>query len=151
MLPDVDFEPESFAAVHCARTLHFLRGPDIEASLAKMFHWLEPHGWLFVTVDTPYTGIWRAAGPRYEAARRAGEAWPGLIEDFARFLPPGTDPAGQPEFIHPLDPDILERVCRTVGFAIERAGFYGRTGQPADSQAGRAHAGVIATKPGTHL
>jgi hypothetical protein len=59
-------------------------------------------------------------------------------------LPAGTDPEGHSEFIDPLDPDILERVCRGAKFDIISAEFLSSATRSATD---RKHAGVIAKKP----
>ncbi len=143
-MPGVDFPPAAFGAVLAARVLHFLSGPDIELTVSKMAQWLQPGGRLYLVADTPYTGPWYIHADRYAARKAAGDPWPGLCDDYAALLPAGTDPAGHPAFINPLDPDILQRVCTAAGLNIIRAAFL-----PASSlrARGNEHAGVIAFKP----
>ncbi len=143
-LPGVDFEHGHFAAILAARVLHFLDGPDIEQTVAKMHNWLMPGGRLYLVADTPYVGPWYTYADRYERRKAAGELWPGKVEDYAALLPAGTDPAGHPAFINPLDPDILARVCTAAGFSILSAAFLSGATKHAK---GREHAGVIAVKP----
>ena len=111
-LPDVDFPAGSFGAILASRVLHFLDGPQIETTIAKMHDWLRPGGRLYLVADTPYTGPWYIHADKYEQKKAAGDPWPGFCDDYAGLLPPGTDPEGHPDFINPLDPDILTRVCR---------------------------------------
>ena len=73
------------------------------------------------------------------------DRWPGYFADYVSFLPAGTDPASHPEFINPLDPDILKRVCADAGLEILAASFLSSSTRHAN---GRDHAGVIACKPG---
>lgn len=143
-MPDVDFPPGSFGAILASRVLHFLDGAQIEATLAKMADWLLPGGQLFLVADTPYTGPWYVHAERYEQRKAAGDPWPGFCDDYAALLPAGTDPEGHPAFINPLDPDILERVCRAAGLDIMRAELLSASTPRAH---GREHAGVIAAKP----
>lgn len=146
-LPEVDFAPQAFGAILCARLLHFLRGADVEASVLKMFDWLVPGGKLFLVADTPYTGLWKSHAPVYEEKKRRGDPWPGFIDRFQDFLPPGVAAAGQPEFLNPLDPDILDRVCKGAGFAVEKAIFMdGSVAGSGAAKPAKAHAGVIALK-----
>jgi len=144
ILPMIDFMENSFCAILCSRVIHFMRGNDVELSVAKMYQWLEPAGRLFLTVDSPYTGVWFKEAPSYERKKRAGHKWPGLIEDISIFFPDGKLPEGFPQFINPMDHDILQRVCEEAGFIVEEKGFFDRWGVEVD---GRQHAGVIAVKP----
>ena len=144
-LPDVDFPADSFGAILASRVLHFLDGVQIEQTIAKMHDWLQPGGRVFLVTDTPYTGPWYIHADTYEQKKAAGDPWPGFCDDYASLLPPGTDPAGHPDFINPLDPDILERVCGATGFNVIRSAFLSASTPRAK---GNEHAGVIAEKAG---
>ncbi len=147
-LPDVDFPDAAFAAILCARVLHFLRGEDITCAIGKMCRWLVPGGRLFLVADTPYTGFWKVLAPVYESKKRQGDPWPGLIEDFPSLLPDSVDKEGHPAFLNPLDPDLLARECRRAGFEIMSAGFLASLSpRGGEAESSRAHAGVIARKP----
>jgi SAM-dependent methyltransferase len=143
VLPQADFPAESFGGILASRVLHFLAGPDIETAVAKMHDWLVPGGRLYIVADTPYTGPWYIHAERYEERKAAGEPWPGYVDDYKALLPAGTDPEGHPDFINPLDPDILTRVCSAAGFDIISAEFLAAAGRQAT---GREHAGIIASK-----
>jgi SAM-dependent methyltransferase len=144
ILPTIDFPENSFGAILCSRVVHFMRGEDVEASVAKMYHWLKPDGKLFLSADTPYTGFWFEEAPAYERRKREGHKWPGLIEDMSIFFAGLEGPEDFPEFINPMDPDILKRVCDEVGFTVVEMGFVDRQGTEKGS---KQHAGVIAVKP----
>jgi len=143
-LPGVDFPAESFGAILASRVLHFLDGPQIEETVGKMYNWLRPGGRLYLVADTPYTGPWYIHSERYEARKAAGEPWPGYVDDYAGLLPEGTDPEGHPDFINPLDPDILTRVCLAAGFELISAEILSGSTPYAK---GDEHAGIIAAKP----
>lgn len=144
-LPTVTFAQESFDAILASRVIHFLSGEDIRVTLAAMSRWLRPGGKLFLVVDTPYMPSWSQILPGYEAAKAAGELWPGYIADFGSAIArsPGSMPG--PEFLNTLDPAILERECKIAGLVVERAGFFGmqRLGSASN---GREHAGCIARR-----
>lgn len=144
VMPTVDFPGHSFAAILASRVLHFLEGADIEAAVAKMYRWLQPGGRLYLVADTPYTGPWYRHAAEYEARKAAGERWPGRISDYRALLPDGTDPAGHPRFINPLDPDLLQRTCTAAGFATLSSAFLGSAGP---RSRGNEHAGIVAVKP----
>lgn len=142
-MPDTDFPDQAFGAILAARVLHFLTGEEIERVVAKMHRWLQPGGKVFLIADSPYVGPWYKAAPEYEARKLRGEAWPGFQDNYAQFLPTGTDPTQHPKVINPLDPDILRRVAAAAGFEVEKAAFLPGTmpNSPANT-----HAGVIARK-----
>jgi len=139
-LPYVDFEPARFGAVLASRVLHFLSPADVELTIVKAHRWLAPGGRLFLVADSPFSGPWKTKAPEYEQRKAAGDDWPGHFEDYAQFLRPGADPAEHPRFINVMDPDILERVCRSAGFGIIEAAWL-RSGTEWGSE--RDHAGVI--------
>jgi len=85
-LPDIDLPESHFGSLLCSRVLHFLRGEDIERSVANMHRWLRPGGRLFLIADTPY-GIWRKFIPVWEQNVAAGERWPGLMIPPVQYLP----------------------------------------------------------------
>jgi SAM-dependent methyltransferase len=144
-LPDSDFPAQSFAAILASRVLHFLDGEQIEITVRKMFSWLVPGGRLYLVADSPYTGPWYTHAETYEQKKAAGDPWPGFVSDYRALLPDSTDPEGHPNFINPLDPDILTRVCREAGFDIISAEFLSGSTPRAK---GNEHAGIIARKPG---
>ena len=144
-LPDVDFPSRSFGAILASRVLHFLVGDDVERAVQKMADWLIPGGRLFLVADSPYMPNWNTSAPAYESLKRAGHKWPGFLPDFSKFVPDGTDPNSHPEFLNPMDPDILARVCEEAGLSIESKSFMGlQRGGPARD--GREHAGCEAVK-----
>jgi SAM-dependent methyltransferase len=145
-LPEVRFSPGAFDAILASRVIHFLAGDDLRAALAAMFGWLAPGGRLFLVADTPYMPGWNDIAPSYEAAKAAGEAWPGFIPDFARYRRNNTDAGTGPAFLNTLDPDILARECARAGFAVDRAEFFGLQRLGAASS-GREHAACVARKP----
>ncbi|MDJ0460314.1 non-ribosomal peptide synthetase [Streptomyces sp. H27-C3] len=151
-LPDVDFEDERFTAVHASRVMHFLKPEDVRLMLRKMFRWLTPGGKVFLSTDSPYFGYWASKAWEYEERKRAGDPWPGYIEDVAAHFDP-AHVVGGPRLINAVDPDVFRRECEAVGFVVERAGFFGTVGVDRESYGAPApdmeHVGIIARKPVT--
>ncbi len=148
-LPDIDFPAESFAAVLCSRVLHFLSGEDIDASVQRMASWLKPGGRLYLVADTPY-GIWRNFIPTFEANRKAGVRWPGMMVGLHNYLPtPGIQKhIDKPPFMNLLDTELLARACQEVGLRVKRATWIDRPDfKGLGSMDGRENAGVLAVKP----
>ena len=144
-LPDVAFADASFDAILASRVIHFLSGPDIRSTLAAIARWLRPGGRLFLVVDTPYMPSWDRIVPAYEAAKAAGEPWPGYIADFGSAISGSAGSMPGPAFLNTLDPDMLTRECELAGLIVERATFFGlqRLGAAAN---GREHAGCVARR-----
>lgn len=148
-LPEADFGSERFGAILCSRVLHFLAGDDIDAAVASMARALKPGGRLYLVADTPY-GIWRHFIPAFEAARRAGERWPGMMVGLQHYLPtPGIHRyIDRPAFMNLLDPELLARICADAGLRVRRASFINRTDfRGLGALDGRENAGVLAIKP----
>ena len=146
-LPDADFPDNSFGAILASRVIHFLDGDEVERAVRKMAAWLVPGGHLFLVVDTPYMPSWSASVPTYERLKREGDKWPGFLPDFSLYASVVADPESYPEFMNPMDPDILARVCEESGLQVVGKGFTGlqRGGPPVP---GREHAGCEAVKSG---
>lgn len=152
MLPDVDFEDGRFTAVHASRVMHFLTPEGVGVTLRKMFRWLEPGGKVFLSTDSPYFGYWASKAADYEARRRAGDPWPGYIEDVAAHFE-AAHVVGGPSLINALDPEVFQRECEAAGFVVERAGYFGAVGVDRGSYGAPGpdmeHVGIIARKPDT--
>ncbi|MGW0791223.1 amino acid adenylation domain-containing protein [Streptomyces sp. NPDC002911] len=149
-LPDVDFEDERFTAVHAGRVMHFLDPDGVRLILRKMFRWLTPGGKVFLSTDSPYFGYWASKAADYEERKRAGDPWPGYIDDVAAHFDP-AHVVGGPSLINALDPEVFRRECEAAGFAVERAGFFGAVGVDRESYGAPGpdmeHVGIIARKP----
>jgi 3-oxoacyl-(acyl-carrier-protein) synthase/SAM-dependent methyltransferase len=161
-LPDMDFVPGRFQAIHAARVLHFLPPQAFRQSIRKMAQWLAPGGRLFLICDTPYFPHWAARVDEYERLNAQGEEWPGYIADIAGYFRSragasnaidsgshASDALNGTPLINLVDPEILARECRLAGLRVEEAGYEGLAidydGQAASG--GVEHASVIAIKP----
>lgn len=149
-LPYAEFPPATFDAILCSRVLHFLDGSAIDASVRKMCTWLKPGGRLYLIADTPY-GIWRKLIPIFEAKKRRGDRWPGLMIGLENYLPvqPSRRSLGGPPFMNLLDADILNRTCVEAGLEVDRCGFIDRPDFGGLGRLdGRENAGIRARRPG---
>jgi SAM-dependent methyltransferase len=161
-LPDMDFAPGRFQAIHAARILHFLPPQAFRQSICKMAQWLAPGGRLFLICDSPYFPHWAARVDEYERLNAQGEEWPGYIADIAGYFRSrasasnvidsgghASDALNGTPLINLVDPEILARECRLAGLRVEEAGYEGLAidydGQAATG--GVEHASVIAIKP----
>jgi SAM-dependent methyltransferase len=134
------------SAVLLARVLHFFDGPRIEACARTSFALLAPGGRVFVSAETPFRGNMRAFLPTYEARRRAGDPWPGIVDDTSRYFSPQ---ANLPPFMNFLDEEVLRRVFAAAGFEIEKAYLFERPHLPDEVRLdGREGVGLVAVKRG---
>jgi len=148
-LPGIDFPDSCVDAILCSRVLHFLDGAAVDASIRKMYRWLRPGGRLYLVIDTPY-GIWRKFIPVFEARRRRGDRWPGIMIGLENYLPvvPKDRPVDGPPFMNLMDPDLLRRTCMEAGFEIDHAGFIDRSDFSGMGRMdGRENAGILAIRP----
>ncbi len=144
--PDLPFSPEILEAVLIARVLHFFNGSALERSAACVFDWLIPGGKVFVVAETPFLGNLRSFIPIYEARRKAGDLYPGFLDDVLSVAPD----RGKflPAEMHFLDPEVLERVFTAAGFVVQEAVMFARVDFPEDIQLdGRESVGLVASKP----
>ncbi|PIU17860.1 MAG: class I SAM-dependent methyltransferase [Elusimicrobia bacterium CG08_land_8_20_14_0_20_59_10] len=144
--PDkLDFPAGSLGAVLICRVMHFFDGPRIERAATKVMNWLAPGGKVFVVGETPFIGTARAFFPTYEARLKAGNPWPGVVENVAAHDPKRS--GSLPALFHLLDERILGRVFTAAGFGIERLELFARPDYPADIRLdGRESVGLIAIK-----
>lgn len=149
-LPGASFPRDHFGSILCSRVLHFLRGEDVDASVRRMATWLRPGGRLYLVADTPY-GIWRKAIPQFEAAKVAGERWPGMIVGLHNYLAGNAAPVKpieKPPFMNLMDPDLLSRACVEAGLTVVDAAFIDRADFKGLGRLdGRENAGVMAIRP----
>lgn len=144
--PDkLDFPANSLGAILICRVMHFFDGPRIERAAAKAMTWLAPGGKVFVVGESPHIGTAKAFFPTYEARRKAGDPWPGVVENVSAHDPKRA--ASLPGLFHLLDDHVLRRVFAAAGFSIERLELFARPDYPADIRLdGRESVGLIAVK-----
>lgn len=144
--PDkLDFPPGSLGAILICRVLHFFDGPRIERAAGKVMKWLAPGGKVFVVGETPFIGTAKAFFPTYESRQKAGDPWPGVVENVAAHDPKRA--GSLPSLFHLLDDRVLRRVFTAAGFEIERVELFARPDYPADIRLdGRESVGLIAVK-----
>lgn len=143
---EVDFEAGSLGAVLICRVMHFFDGPTIERAAQNVLRWLAPQGKVFVVGETPFIGTAKDFFPTYQARVRAGDLWPGLVENVAAHDPKRA--GALPSRMHLLDEPTLRRVFSKAGYAIEKLATFPRPYFPPDIQLdGRESVGLIARKP----
>ncbi len=144
----LQFAPNSFEGIHISQVLHFLRGVEIEESLALAFEWLKPGGKIFTLSCSPYTGALKAHTlPYYEERKKQNIPWPGELENVMDYSNhPITK--NMPPFFHLLEDTILRQAFEKQGFIIERCELGTIELLPADYQNdGREDVYLIARKP----
>lgn len=144
--PDgIDLAPGSAGAVLICRVMHFFDGPAIERAAAQVMKWLAPGGKVFAVGETPFIGTAKAFFPTYQARVKAGDPWPGIVENVGAHDPKRA--GNLPSRMHLLDEATLKRVFGRAGFVIEKLGTFARPEFPPDIQLdGRESVGLIASK-----
>lgn len=138
-----DVPPNTLSGILAARVFHFLKGEDIEHVLDMFYKSLIKNGKVFITAETPYISTFKKFVPLYRRLKRRGVKWPGVIPDISRY----TNRPNLPSFVNVLDPDILSRAVRQVGFKIEKSGFFDRPYFPIQVRNnGRESVGIIGVK-----
>lgn len=142
---DLDFPAGSLDAVHASNVLHFLTGDELSVGIANICRWLAPGGRLFIQAGTPYQQPFQAFIPIYEERVRAGEPWPGWIED-ARAISTHKKLSQIPRSLHLLDEGTLTNLVVSSGLAVERCWTYCRRDLPKSMHLnGREGVGLVAT------
>lgn len=144
--PDgLDLPAGTLGAVLICRVMHFFDGPSIERAARKVHAWLAPGGKVFVVSETPYLRTALTFFPTYEARVKAGDPWPGIVENVGAHDPKRS--ALLPKRMHLLDEAVLTRVFAQAGFAVEKSGMFARPDFAPDIQLdGRESVGLIARK-----
>ena len=59
------FEDNTFNGIHISQVFHFLRGEEIEKSIALAYKWLKPEGKIFVIACSPHCGAYKPIQMEY--------------------------------------------------------------------------------------
>lgn len=140
------FESGSLGAILVSRVFHFFTPEELQESARIMFQWLAPGGKIFIVVDSPYLKPWERFIPTYEARKKAGVIYPGVVMNPKNYN--SVSIPYLPPYLHFFDPDSLSQPFQEAGFIIEKVGFFRRQDYPAQVQLdGREGVGLIGTKP----
>ena len=141
---EVNFSENSLGAVLASGVLHFLCGEELEKAIDQIYKWLKPGGKLFFASTTPYAQLYHKFLPLYLERKKAGQKWPGFIENIVQYTPEIAHEI--PETINLLDIDILESIFLKAGFHIEKIGFFNISDNDNISIAGDSVLGAIVRK-----
>ncbi|OQV19456.1 hypothetical protein BV898_06447 [Hypsibius exemplaris] len=135
----------SLAGIFAASWLNFLQPEEIQRAMKVFYDLMLPGGKLCILTASCYSDLMETAQDVVSARKAAGDTWPGL---WSKKLYSGPFAHHLPEFMHCLDPDVLEREAKAVGFKIEKAGYidFGSVFQALKVD-GREWAGLLAVKP----
>jgi 2-polyprenyl-3-methyl-5-hydroxy-6-metoxy-1,4-benzoquinol methylase len=125
------FEPDSFDAILISRVLHFFKGEEVVQALEKALAWLKPGGCLFVINETPFLSNWQPFLGEYEARKKRGEKWPGLIDNPRKYEQGTSFSSLLPPLMHFFDKETLEQALLEAGFQREniQIEYINRAGQ----------------------
>jgi SAM-dependent methyltransferase len=143
---EIDFDENTFSAIHASNILHFLTPAQLLEALHKLARWLTPEGRAFFQVSSPYVGNFRDFIPIYEKRKSERLEWPGLMEDCHVYASADTS-LHLPKYLHLMTKDDLILILDRAGFKIESAYEYRRDGLPAALCCdGRENVAVVASK-----
>jgi ubiquinone/menaquinone biosynthesis C-methylase UbiE len=147
--PYLEFEANTFDAVYISQVFPFLMGAEIVLAIEKIAYWLKEGGKLFLVSFTPYLDHVKSYIPEFESRRKAGEKWPGYIENLAMYSDNDDIAANLPNKIHHLDEKDISIQLFKNGFMIEKLEYFGAQSDelPQGIQYdGRERLGIIARK-----
>ncbi|GAU92337.1 hypothetical protein RvY_04431 [Ramazzottius varieornatus] len=135
----------SLAGIFAASWLNFLHPEEVTRAFKVFFNLMKPGGKLCVLTASCYSDLMETAQDIVEERKKAGMAWPGL---WTKDLYQGPFAHHLPDFMHCLDPDVLEREARAAGFTVDKSGYFdfGSVFEALKVD-GREWAGLLATKP----
>lgn len=142
---ELNFESNSFSAIHISLVLHFLTGEEISLGLNKCYEWLAPEGKLFITAMTPYHGLAINEEHTYKSRVENNEQWPGEL--YINNHAPDHWKEQLPKLTHFLMPDILGAALNTCKFNIISMDFFTYESLPLEFRTNhKEFLGVIASK-----
>jgi hypothetical protein len=149
---DVDLQPASIDNILISRVTHYFTPELIVAAIKKIFLLLKSGGKVFLISETPYGKSFEHFIPIYENKKTTRDPWPGIIEEVSKYMSRYSE--DNPEYLHLLDPDVLNRIFSDAGFIIEQCGYFAREEFAADMRLAPSHehyghesCGIIARKP----
>lgn len=119
---EINFAENSLGAVLASGILHFLPGDEMIEAIEQIYKWLKPGGKLFFASSTPYANLYREFRPLYLRQKKAGQRWPGTIENTGIYAPNIAHEI--PTFVNLLDVDIIKPILLKTGFIIEKLSFF---------------------------
>lgn len=146
---EMDLESNSVSAVLLSHVLSFLEGDEIVAGMKKVYEWLCEGGKIFILNYTPYHKTVFNFIPVYEARKKKGIKWPGLITDKTVYTDGINLTPEVPLRMNLMDIDILKSVAEKIGFHIEMLRYIGGKNEGVPQHFcldGREWVGMIARK-----
>ncbi|MGJ3502272.1 class I SAM-dependent methyltransferase, partial [Piscirickettsia salmonis] len=76
---DCNLEGNSLDVIFCSRLIHFFNPDEIKVFFENCYKWLNQHGKLFLTSETPYLNNWKSFIPIFEFKKSKGIKFPGYV------------------------------------------------------------------------
>ncbi|MHA1558726.1 MAG: methyltransferase domain-containing protein [Alphaproteobacteria bacterium] len=135
-----------FKALLSIRVFHFYSPEKLIKTAQEIYNLLMKDGLTFIVCESPYLANWKNFIPIYEKHRSNGDLFPGLVDSPELYNPENLKHL--PSTIHFMDPEVLSRVFKQVGFEILESTFFERRDFPKSMQYdGRESVLLIAKKP----
>ncbi len=120
----VNLPAESVDAINISYVLHFLKGEDFEAAIAKCYQMLRPGGKLFINNLSVHFCLFKDLIGDYDAKLAQGKPWPGLVHNIRDHQLSDEDSARVPEFLNLISLAFQNQLLTRHGFAIETSFYY---------------------------
>lgn len=142
---ELNFADGSIGAILASRVFHFFDEHELQVAADTLYRWLMEGGKAYIIAESTYLRPWQKFIPVYEARKKSGALWPGLVTEPGKYN--AKSAANLPKCIHFMDPETLTRVFEKAGFTVEKVGFFSRTDFPPEVQLdGREGVGIIVVK-----
>jgi SAM-dependent methyltransferase len=144
--PRIKLPAGCLGAINCSAVLHFMDGPMVDRSAARMYDLLVPGGKIFLLTMTPFMKQLPGFVAEFERRKSAGDRFPGYIDDVYKLMGVQRKDGQRKMSVNLFDLDVLSRPFAEAGFIIETA-EYAKKINAAMSPDGRGAAALIARKP----
>jgi len=136
----------SLAGILAASWLNFLTPEEVSKVMGVFARLLRPGGKLCILAASCYSDLMETAQDVVSKRKAAGDPWPGLWNKAELYKGPFAHHL--PDFMHCLDPDVLQREALAVGLTIDKTGHFdfGSVFEALKVD-GREWTGLIASKP----
>ncbi|CAA0119968.1 Uncharacterised protein [BD1-7 clade bacterium] len=123
--PDgIELPDESISAALSSYVFHFLKGPELQIGLQKIYRWLQPGGKLYINVGTPFIKNFDTLDA-FHQRKEKGERWPGELyeEDIPEHFQAKFSEESRCQFMHLFTVETMTRELEGAGFEVESS-FY---------------------------
>lgn len=104
------------------RVFMYMTGDQMAQTLKNAAALLKEGGRIYTLSTTPFMSTFGLLKPEYEAEKRAGNPWPGYIQDVHTKQPNLAKKV--PNAYHMIDQDTLQKACKAAGLSFVEGPTY---------------------------